>query len=100
MNNGTEPINNYLTGNERYKRKQPMVIDIDEDGVERVANRLVDLLGYSDSRPYYCKVARLLPEATLERLAVTAKESGKHPGRLFTYLTKKEIRRLGVNRDE
>ena len=91
MNNGTEPIGNYLNDNGRFVRKFSMVDGIDENEVERIADRLVNKLGYPDSRPYYCKVARLLPGTTLERLADTAKEVGNHPGRLFTYLTKKEI---------
>lgn len=93
--NSTEPISNYLNDNERFTRKTSLSIVIDEKQVERIADRLVDKLGYSESRPYYCKVARLLPEATLERLADTAKEVGNHPGRLFTYLTKQEIAHHG-----
>lgn len=97
MNNGTEPISNYFNDNERYKKKSHD-IKISEDTVDRIADRLVAKLGYQDSRPYYCKVARLLPEATLERLADTAKEIGRHPGVLFTYLTKKEIQKHNGSR--
>jgi len=94
MNNGIEPISNIINDNEERFNKTSLNIDIDEDDVERIADRLVEKLGYAESRPYYCKVARLLPETTLERLADTAKEVGYHSGRLFTYLTKKEIARL------
>lgn len=98
MNNDTESIGNYLNDNVRYTRKLNLTLEIDEDEVDKVADQLVEKLGktpgYTDSRAYYCKVARLIPGPTLERLANDAIECGKYPGKLFTYLTKKELKRI------
>ncbi len=96
----TKTIGNILNDNERFSSTTSLNNVIDETTVERIADMLLRKLGYPESRPYYCKVARLLPESTLERLADKAKELGRHTGKLFTYLTKQEIRKLGVRHEE
>jgi hypothetical protein len=72
-----------------------------EPEIDRIAERLADILSTGDSHKYYCKIARLIDWSTLERLAINARDSGTHPGKLFTHLTKKEInRRYGKSDDE
>jgi hypothetical protein len=109
MNNGTEEQSNNINDNDALgisfndidgRFKKPGFNDeLSIEAIDRIADMLEGKLGVSEpsSRPYYCTVARLLPAATLERLADTAKEVGKHPGRLFTYLTKKEIAKYRPN---
>lgn len=90
MNNDTESLNSYFNDNEdRYRKRK--ILNLPEDAVDRIADMLEAKLGSPDSRPYYCKMARCIPANTLERLAVTANEVGRDPGKLFTYLTKKEL---------
>lgn len=93
MNNGTESLSEIINDNEPKYRKPSLDIVIDEGRVEVIADLLVEKLGYVGSRPYYCKVARLIPWDILERLAIVAKETGRHSGKLFTHLTKQEIAR-------
>jgi len=111
MNNGTEEQSNNINDNDNDdlsisfsdiegRFSKPVFNgDLPIEAIDRIADILEDKLGVSEpsSRPYYCWVARLLPAATLERLADTAKEVGRDPGRLFTYLTKKEIAKYRPN---
>jgi len=91
--NATERINSIINANELFnKAKQKPAVS--EGEIDRIADMLVTKLGYPESRRYYCKVARLLDSNTLERLAVSALEVGAHPGKLFTYLTKKDIAKM------
>lgn len=68
-----------------------MINDIDASKVDYIADRLVDKFHSPDSREFYCLVAWKLPQATIDRLVVTATEKGKNPGKLFNYLARKEI---------
>ncbi|HEY5268011.1 MAG TPA: hypothetical protein VII94_02660 [Candidatus Saccharimonadales bacterium] len=96
--NGTNNIS--FNVNERFKRETPQ-IKLTESEVEGIAHMLLDRLGYETSWKYYCKVARLIPVNTLERLAIKANEKGDHPGRYFTFLTQREIERIfGQSKDE
>ena len=94
MNSDIEDLNNIINDNEGKYKKHPLNRNLPEAAVERIASMLLEKLGYDESWPYYCKVARLIPAQTLEKLANDAKEVGKHPGKLFTFLTKNEIARL------
>jgi hypothetical protein len=98
--NVTENINNIINVNDARFSKKNFKLNIPETEVERIADKLVDKLGYPLSKPYYCKVARLIPENTLERFADTEKEVGRNGGRLFTFLTKKEISKLYPNGEQ
>jgi hypothetical protein len=101
MNNDTESLSNIINDNEgRYlSPKLSLVKKLPEEVVDHIADMLERKLagteGYTDSRGYFAKVARLLPSQTLERLADTAIEKGRYPGRYFTALTKHEIAKSG-----
>ena len=83
-------ISGIINDNDGRFKKPKQWVPPSEVEIDRIADILVDMLGRPESREYYCKVARHLPEATLVRIAVTAREIGREPGKLFTFLTKKE----------
>ena len=101
MNNATEPIGSVINDSVGKLNRLSKTSVIDEKEAERNADWLVEKLGYGfKSRNYYFRVACQLPRQTLERLADMALEVGDHPGKLFTYLTKKEISKIeGRNED-
>src|SRR3990167_7030066 len=100
MSNDIQPLSKSFSDIEGRLKKRPEKLNIPEDAVDRIADMLESKVhGNLESRPYYCKVARLLPAQTLERLVDTALEVGSHPGKLFTYLTKKEIARKYTDSD-
>lgn len=96
MNNGIEKLDNIFNDNEGKYKPSNTQIDLPPAAVDRIADMLEEKLhGGTESRSYYCWVARQLPAQTLERLADTAHEIGRHPGKLFTFLTKHEMSKRG-----
>ena len=71
-------------------------IDNDNDGnkyqkaknVDAIADRLVEIFKSPHSRPFYCKAAWVLSEATIWNNVELASK-GKNPAGLFNYLCKK-----------
>ena len=90
-----EHINKTINDNEDKFKKPSM---INESEVDKIADWLVEKMGYLNNRPYYCKVARKLPKDTLERFADYERDRGKHSGNLFTFLCEQEIARK-INRN-
>lgn len=60
--------------------------------VDRIADQLVEKMGNSKYRAFYCKVALKLSEARIWQNYESAVAGAKNgdPGRLFTYLCKKD----------
>lgn len=60
--------------------------------VEIIADRLVELMGNAQYRSFYCKVAWKLSEARIWQNYEAAKAGARdgNPGRLFTYLCKRD----------
>lgn len=63
---------------------------IDNDKVDRIANRIISKLGNSEYRAYYCKVAMSLPENVIENNLEQALR-GRSPARYFSWLCKKAM---------
>lgn len=57
--------------------------------VEEIADALVQKLGNEQFRPFYCKVAWKLSEARIWQNYEAAMK-GNQPGRLFSYLCKRD----------
>ena len=57
--------------------------------VDQIADWLARELGNYEYRPYYCKIARLIPKYALTNMLINAKSNGKHPARLFSHLSSK-----------
>lgn len=91
-----EHINKTINDNES-KFISTSLNNVNELEVDKIADWLVEKMCNPKSRPYYCKVARLLPRNTLERFANTENEIGKHSGKLFTFLCEQEIRRKNIS---
>ncbi len=63
---------------------------IDNDKVDRIANRLVSKLGNREYRAFYCKVALSLPENVIEsNLEQSLK--GRSPAKYFSWLSRKSM---------
>ncbi len=59
--------------------------------VEMIADRLVEKLGNSEFRPFYCKVAYKLNEARIWELLESATTIKKgNPAKLFSWLCKRD----------
>lgn len=87
------------------KSKKPIIV-IDNDNynvpnkyerskkIDYIADQLVEKLGNQQYRGFYCKVALKLSESRIWNNYETAKKAaeakGQQPGKLFTYLCKKD----------
>lgn len=79
----TSNYNYYSNDNERRYAKSRRV--------EEIADTLMKRLNLSDgSRPFMCKVAWRLPEATIWRNMETALKSDRNPAGLFIFLCKRD----------
>lgn len=62
--------------------------------VETIADKLVEKFNNPAYREFYCKIAWKLSEARIwhnyETAITAAKNKGSHPGRLFSYLCKRD----------